>query len=160
LWEAASGTRLPHLVPAITLGAVEATPAEVAAAYTVFAERGAARPLRVVTATAAGSGRMTPARAPAARRVASEDTADVVAGMLRAVMDEGTGRGARAAGFTADAAGKTGTTNGLRDAWFAGFSGGLLAVVWVGCDDGRPLGLSGAEAALPIWTSFMTRARP
>ena len=64
----------------------------------------------------------------------------------------------RAAGFTLDAAGKTGTTNGLRDAWFAGFSGRLLTVVWVGCDDGHPLGLTGAEAALPIWTSFMTRA--
>jgi penicillin-binding protein 1B len=78
--------------------------------------------------------------------------------MMRDVIDEGTAKSARAAGFSLDAAGKTGTTNALRDAWFAGFSGHLLTVVWVGCDDDRPLGLTGAQAALPIWTAFMTRA--
>ena len=78
--------------------------------------------------------------------------------MMRTVVDEGTGRGIRAAGFLEAAAGKTGTTNALRDAWFAGFSGSLLTVVWVGCDDDQPLGLSGAQAAVPIWTAFMKRA--
>ena len=74
------------------------------------------------------------------------------------VLNEGTGAGARAEGFTPDAAGKTGTTNDLRDGWFVGFTPELLTVVWVGFDDNRPLGLSGAQAALPIWTAFMTRA--
>jgi membrane carboxypeptidase/penicillin-binding protein len=74
------------------------------------------------------------------------------------VLNEGTGAGARAAGFTLDAAGKSGTTNDLRDAWFVGFTPELLTVVWVGLDDNQPLGLSGTQAALPIWTMFMMRA--
>ena len=78
--------------------------------------------------------------------------------MMRSVLNEGTGAGARGNGFTADAAGKTGTTNDLRDAWFVGFTPELLTVVWVGLDDNQPLGLSGAQAALPIWTSFMKNA--
>ena len=78
--------------------------------------------------------------------------------MMRSVINEGTGAGARAAGFTLDAAGKSGTTNDLRDAWFVGFTPELLTVVWVGLDDNQPLGLSGTQAALPIWTTFMMRA--
>ena len=78
--------------------------------------------------------------------------------MMRSVLNEGTAASARAAGFTQDAAGKTGTTNDLRDAWFAGFTPEIITVVWVGLDDNQPLGLSGATAALPIWTAFMSRA--
>ncbi len=78
--------------------------------------------------------------------------------MMRSVINEGTGNGVRAAGFTLDAAGKTGTTNDLRDAWFVGFTPELLTVVWVGFDDNQPVGLSGAQAALPIWVEFMKRA--
>jgi membrane carboxypeptidase/penicillin-binding protein len=75
--------------------------------------------------------------------------------MLRSVINEGTGAGARTAGFTLDAAGKSGTTNDLRDAWFVGFTPELLTVTWVGFDDNTPLGLTGSAAALPIWTEFM-----
>jgi membrane carboxypeptidase/penicillin-binding protein len=78
--------------------------------------------------------------------------------MMRSVLNEGTAATARANGFTLDAAGKTGTTNDLRDAWFAGFTPELLTVVWVGFDDNQPIGLSGAQAALPIWTQFMKGA--
>jgi membrane carboxypeptidase/penicillin-binding protein len=78
--------------------------------------------------------------------------------MMRSVINEGTGNGVRTAGFTLDAAGKTGTTNDLRDAWFVGFTPELLTVVWVGFDDNQPVGLSGAKAALPIWTQFMKAA--
>jgi membrane carboxypeptidase/penicillin-binding protein len=74
------------------------------------------------------------------------------------VLNEGTGAGARAAGFTLDAAGKSGTTNDLRDAWFVGFTPDLLTVVWVGYDDNQPVSLSGSQAALPIWTQFMKSA--
>jgi membrane carboxypeptidase/penicillin-binding protein len=78
--------------------------------------------------------------------------------MLRSVLNEGTGASARTMGFTLDAAGKSGTTNDLRDAWFVGFTPELLTVVWVGLDDNQPLGMSGGQAALPIWTSFMMKA--
>ena len=61
--------------------------------------------------------------------------------MMRSVINEGTGAGARAAGLALDAAGKTGTTNDLRDAWFVGFTPELLTVVWVGFDGNQPVGL-------------------
>jgi membrane carboxypeptidase/penicillin-binding protein len=93
-----------------------------------------------------------------AREVAKPDTTFLVTNMMRSVLNEGTAASARAAGFTLDAAGKTGTTNDLRDAWFAGFTPELLTVVWVGFDDNQPVGLSGARAALPIWTQFMKAA--
>ena len=91
-------------------------------------------------------------------RVARPDTTFLVTNMMRSVINEGTGAGARAAGFTHDAAGKSGTTNDLRDAWFVGFTPELLTVVWVGYDDNQPLSLSGTQAALPIWTDFMKGA--
>ena len=75
-------------------------------------------------------------------------------------MDRGTGAGVRSLGLGGALAGKTGTTNDTRDAWFAGYSPRLVAVVWVGFDDGAPLELSGARGALPIWTDFMRAAAP
>ena len=90
--------------------------------------------------------------------MAKPDTTFLVTNMMRSVLNEGTAASARSNGFTLDAAGKTGTTNDLRDAWFVGFTPELLTVVWVGLDDNQPLGLSGTQAALPIWTTFMMRA--
>ena len=78
--------------------------------------------------------------------------------MMQSVLDEGTGAAARSSGFKLEAAGKSGTTNDQRDAWFVGFTPELLTVVWVGIDDNTPLGMTGSQAALPIWTSFMARA--
>jgi len=75
--------------------------------------------------------------------------------VLEDVIDHGTGASVRARGFMGPAAGKTGTS---RDGWFAGYTSNLLCVVWVGFDDYRELGLSGAVAAAPIWTEFMKRA--
>jgi membrane carboxypeptidase/penicillin-binding protein len=81
-----------------------------------------------------------------------------VTNMMRSVLSEGTGAGARGLGFTLDGAGKTGTTNDLRDAWFAGYTPDLLCVVWVGFDDNTPINLPGSRAALPIWLDFMKNA--
>jgi membrane carboxypeptidase/penicillin-binding protein len=78
--------------------------------------------------------------------------------LLEDVIRDGTAARARALGANGPLAGKTGTTNEGRDAWFVGFSSSLLALVWVGYDDGNPHGLSGAEAALPIWMDFMKQA--
>jgi penicillin-binding protein 1B len=92
-----------------------------------------------------------------AQAISPED-AYLLTHLLEGVMERGTGRGARHMGFERPAAGKTGTTNDYGDAWFVGSTPDLLAVVWVGFDHREPLGLSGGQAALPIWTSFMKQA--
>ena len=143
--------------PAITLGVFELTPLEVAQAYTLFTNGGAVRSLKVIDGIDAGE-RHVAAKDPPLRKVARPDTTYLVTNMMRSVLNEGTGAGARAAGFTLDAAGKSGTTNDLRDAWFIGFTPELLTVVWVGFDDNQPVSLSGSQAALPIWTQFMKSA--
>jgi len=74
------------------------------------------------------------------------------------VMRHGTGRASLRWGLSDVTAGKTGTTDGFRDAWFVGYTPDLVVGVWVGCDDGSPLGLNGAEAALPIWAATMAAA--
>jgi len=143
--------------PSIALGVFEATPIEMAAAYGLFPNGGVIRPLRALDRVDQEGRAIIPA-GQKPRRVARPDTTFLVLNMMRSVINEGTGAGARAAGFAADAAGKSGTTNDLRDAWFVGFTPELLTVVWVGLDDNRPVGLSGTQAALPIWTAFMKRA--
>jgi membrane carboxypeptidase/penicillin-binding protein len=126
-------------------------------AYTIFSNGGQVRPVQSISRIVR-NGKSNDVPAGALRRVARPDTTFLVANMMRSVLGEGTATGARAAGFTADAAGKTGTTNDLRDAWFIGFTPDLLCAVWVGLDSNQPIGLSGAQAALPIWTAFMKRA--
>jgi penicillin-binding protein 1B len=143
--------------PSIALGVVELTPLEVAEAYTVFPNRGTIRKLRSIINVQSGETNAKP-KVVGGPSVARPSAAFLVTHMLRSVLNEGTGASARSAGFTLDAAGKSGTTNDLRDAWFVGFTPELLTVVWVGLDDNQPLGLSGSQAALPIWTSFMMKA--
>jgi penicillin-binding protein 1B len=143
--------------PSIALGVFEATPLEMAEAYTIFANGGSVRPLNPIMKIVE-NGKERPLPQPKLRGVARADTTYLVENMMQSVMDEGTGAGARAAGFTRVAAGKSGTTNDLRDAWFIGFTPDLLTAVWVGFDDNQPVGLSGSQAALPIWTGFMKRA--
>jgi penicillin-binding protein 1B len=148
----------PKAYPSIALGVFEATPYEIATAYTLFPNQGTIRPLKHILAITSGGKDAYKRPTPQPRQVAQAGTTYLVTDMMRAVLNEGTAAGARGAGFTLDAAGKTGTTNDLRDAWFAGFTPELLTVVWVGFDDNQPVGLSGAQAALPIWTQFMMRA--
>jgi penicillin-binding protein 1B len=143
--------------PSIALGVFELTPLEVAEAFTTFATLGTQRPLRSITRVVSGREERA-LKAAKSRTVADPAVTYLVTNMMRSVLNEGTGAAARAAGFALDAAGKTGTTNDLRDAWFVGFTPELLAVVWVGLDDNQILGLSGAQSALPIWTAFMKRA--
>ena len=157
LWRRVGAGAAPRPYPAIALGVFEATPFEIATAYTMFPNGGTIRPLRAISRLVAG-GKDLPVKAAAPRTVARPDTTFLVTNMMRSVINEGTGASARAAGFALDAAGKSGTTNDLRDAWFVGFTPELLTVVWVGMDDNQPVGLSGTQAALPIWTAFMTRA--
>ncbi len=116
------------------------------------------RPLRAIQKLVTAGGTEIEVPVVAGKAIARQDTTYLVLNMMRSVINEGTGAGARAAGFALDAAGKSGTTNDLRDAWFVGFTPELLTVVWVGLDDNQPVGLSGTQAALPIWTTFMMRA--
>jgi penicillin-binding protein 1B len=158
LWKKLGVGNPPKAYPSIALGVFEATPYEIATAYTLFPNGGVLRPLRHILRITSGGKDVTKRTAADPRVVARPDTTFLVTNMMRSVLNEGTAASARSAGFTLDAAGKTGTTNDLRDAWFAGFTPELLTVVWVGFDDNQPVGLSGSQAALPIWTHFMTRA--
>ena len=137
-------------VPAMALGAFEVTPIELAHAYIPLATGGLTRP---VSALAADGREAEPPR-----QAISPAEAYLLTSALQGVIESGTGTVVRNLGLSGPVAGKTGTTNDGRDAWFVGYTPSVVALVWVGFDDGRPHGLSGAEAAAPIWTDFMKRA--
>jgi membrane carboxypeptidase/penicillin-binding protein len=160
LWTEKLGSGAPiEPYPAIALGAFEATPFEMATAYNVLASGGyKIEPVTVLRVTDEGGRVLEQHYAPVPERVIREESAYLMTSLLQGVMNEGTAASARARGFTAEAAGKTGTTNDYRDAWFAGFTPDLLCVVWVGFDDNTPIKLAGSRAALPIWVEFMKGA--
>jgi penicillin-binding protein 1B len=158
LWKKFGTSTVPKPYPSIALGSFEATPFEIATAYTVFPNLGRMRPLHTIRQINTDYKLAAKPAWPAPKDITRPETAFLVANMMRSVLNEGTAAAARGQGFVWDGAGKTGTTNDLRDAWFAGFTPELLTVVWVGFDDNTALGLSGAQAALPIWTIFMNRA--
>jgi penicillin-binding protein 1B len=142
--------------PAVALGAYEATPLEVAGAYTVFANLGWRVTPAFVRAVRNHDGTLLYTHRPDKRSALDSRVAYLVVNLMEEVMRSGTAAGARGMGFRAPAAGKTGTS---RDGWFAGFTSELLCVVWVGYDDNRDLKLEGSKSALPIWTEFMKRAQ-
>jgi membrane carboxypeptidase/penicillin-binding protein len=142
--------------PAFSLGAVETTPLQLAGAYTVLASPGRrleARPLRRVERP---GGRRLHRSRPRSAKVTSPSAAWLVRHLMTDAVARGTARSVALEGL--DVAAKTGTSSERRDAWLAGHSGGVVAVVWVGRDDGAPLGLTGASAAGPLWREFMDRA--
>src|SRR5438552_3690096 len=142
-------------VPALALGVAEASLLELTAAHGVFARGGVRRPPTLVVAVASADGETLYAAPPEEERVLAPGVAYLVTHLLEGVIDRGTGRPAREAGLTGSAAGKTGTTDDTRDAWFVGFTPEVVAGVWVGLDGGGPAGLTGAQGALPIWTDFV-----
>jgi penicillin-binding protein 1B len=145
-------------VPSLILGSFEVTPLELAAAYGTLASGGtrlAPTGLRAVTDR---DGAVLENGAPARATVLRPDEAFLVTYLLRGVVDRGTGAGARGMGVAGPVAGKTGTTNDGRDAWFVGYTPRLVTLVWVGFDQQEVLRLSGAQAALPIWADFMRTA--
>jgi penicillin-binding protein 1B len=145
-------------VPSLALGAGEVTPLEVAVAFSTLANNGVrTRPL-TVKQVMDPNGRVLEKRDVRVEKILTPQLAFIMNHLLKGVLDRGTGDLARRWGFTRPAAGKTGTTNDYKDAWFVGYTPDLLAVVWVGFDNKAKLGLSGAQAALPIWTEFMKRA--
>ncbi|MBI2897527.1 MAG: PBP1A family penicillin-binding protein [Deltaproteobacteria bacterium] len=143
----------------LALGASEVSPIELANAYGVFASGGMSQPELLVTKIRDSRGREIglPPRRPA-QRVIGQDEAYLLTSLLTSVVDHGTGRAARRLGRPV--AGKTGTSNDARDAWFVGYTPDLVACVWVGFDDHSPLGPgeSGAKSALPIWVELVAAA--
>ncbi len=146
----------PYL--SLALGSFEVDLLELTAAYAVFPRAGTWTQSFVVTKVLDNRGRMIKQAKSHPQAVITPGQAAIMVDMLQAVVMEGTGKKAR--NLPGPLAGKTGTTNECRDAWFVGFSPGFAVGVWVGYDDGRPLGKyeTGARAALPIWMDFMEKA--
>ena len=154
-----SGSLEPR--PSLALGAFELSPFEMADVYATFAAGGVRPPLHGLAAVLDPGGEpILGDDLPAPRRVLPPQAAYLVTSLLQGAVDHGTAAGARAQGVTDRLAGKTGTTNDRRDNWFAGYSPERATVVWVGYDDNSATRLSGARAALPIWSRFTGAVRP
>src|SRR5271163_606735 len=141
--------------PAMALGAYDATPVDMTAAYTTFANGGLRLSPIFVNSVRNSKGDIVVNFGSEKSEVLDPRVAFVMTNMLEGVMNFGTAAGVRTRGFTAPAAGKTGTSH---DGWFAGYTSNLLCIVWVGFDDYSDIRLSGAQTAAPIWAEFMKKA--
>ena len=145
--------------PSLALGAYEVTPIELTAAIATFAAAGEYQPPVLVKRITDSAGREVPLPPqPPARQVVPADEAYLITSALTSVVKEGTAKSAGV--LQRPLAGKTGTTNQAKDAWFVGYSSDFVAGVWVGYDEAMPLGYgeAGAVTALPIWIAFMKAA--
>jgi len=141
--------------PAMAIGAYDASPVDMTAAYTTFANGGVRLSPVFVNSVRNSKGDIVVNLATEKKQVLDPRIAFVMTNMLEGVMNFGTAAGVRARGFTAPAAGKTGTSH---DGWFAGYTSNLLCIVWVGYDDYSDIHLEGAHTAAPIWAEFMKKA--
>jgi len=146
------GLPKPERYPSLALGTEEVTPLQLASAYAAFVNDGRRVESRAIASVgeAPASHLMTPDD-----QVVSPTTAYMITNMLSSVIDKGTAKKARGAVKGTAVAGKTGTS---RDGWFVGYTQNLVCAVWIGFDDNKQLGLTGAEAALPAWVEFMNAA--
>ncbi|MGC2621277.1 MAG: transglycosylase domain-containing protein, partial [Acidobacteriaceae bacterium] len=152
-----AGIASARATPAMAIGAYDATPLQMAGAYTIFANGGIRIDPWLLASVRAPNGDVMADYAPQTTPVLDPRAAYLTLSMMEQVVNNphGSGAGIRNMGFTSPAAGKTGTSH---DAWFAGFTSNLLCVVWVGNDDYTDIKLQGADAAAPIWAEFMNRA--
>ena len=141
--------------PAMALGTSEATPLQIASAYTAFANLGTRTTPIAINRITTGNGVTIAAPTTQRNEVLRPDVAYVMTSFMKDVVNRGTAAKVRARGLKGPLAGKTGTS---RDGWFAGYTPELVCAVWVGFDDGSQLGLTGANSALPIWADFMSVA--
>jgi penicillin-binding protein 1B len=145
--------------PAMLLGAVGIPPIEMADAYATIGRIGSRVPLHTIRFVTDDRGRVISSGGDLqAVQVFPARDVFMLVNVMKGVVDRGTAAGARSMGFKLTAAGKTGTTNDKRDAWFIGFTPKQLTLTWLGFDDNAPIGLSGGEGAVPIWTRFMIGA--
>jgi penicillin-binding protein 1B len=149
------GLPRPPPYPALALGTTEVTPLQVAAAYAAFVNDGKLVEPTVVAGVLDGGAEKTDNSSSRATQVVRPTTAYMITDMLAAVTTRGTARRAKASFKNVAIAGKTGTS---RDGWFVGYTPNLVCAVWIGYDDNRQLGLTGAEAALPAWIDFVKEA--
>jgi len=147
-----------ELFPSLLLGAAALTPIEVAQMYQTLAGDGFSTPIKAIRAVVDADGKQLQSYPLNVKQAVDPAATYIVNTMMQEVMHEGTGHAAYAA-FPNDygLVGKTGTTNDAKDSWFAGYTGDYLSVVWVGRDDNKPIGLTGATGALPIWTVLMQK---
>ena len=141
--------------PSMAIGTYNATPIDMAGAYTTFANGGVHLKPWVLASVRNPQGDIVADFAPEAHQVIDPRVAYLTQSLMEGVINRGTAATVRSLGFTAPAAGKTGTSH---DAWFAGYSSNLLCIIWVGNDDYTNVNLEGAKAAAPIWAEFMKRA--
>ncbi|MFZ7125991.1 MAG: transglycosylase domain-containing protein [Desulfobacterales bacterium] len=151
-------------VYSVALGTSGVSPLEMASAFSTFASLGNRHFPFWIARVEDPMGRVLEERIVRAERTLDPNLAYQVLDMMRGVLEEGSGAVIRKLGFELPAAGKTGTTNDFKDAWFTGFTPSLSASVWVGFDEGKPLrdangrGITGGRGAAPIWAEFMKRA--
>ena len=146
--------------PAVILGAVGIPPIEMADAFSTMARLGSRVPLRSIRFVTDDRGKQLTSDEVKAVQVFPARDMSVLVNMMKGPIERGTAEIVRSMGFRKIAAGKTGTTNDKRDAWFIGFTPQTLALTWVGFDDNTPTGLAGGDAAAPIWARYMLATVP
>ncbi len=157
----AAGVKSAQGTPSMPIGSYDATPLDMAGAYTIYANGGVHIDPWMLASVRTPTGDVVEDYTPTTRQVLDPRVAYLTTNMMEAVMNGGTAASARSFGFTAPAAGKTGTDH---DAWFAGFTSNLICIVWVGNDDYTALDpenlgrVQGSRAAAPIWAAFMKQA--
>jgi penicillin-binding protein 1B len=141
--------------PSLALGVAEMSPLELAASFAPLANQGYYNEPIAIRDVVDRNGNVLDKRSVKSRRALPPQVAYLTTHILEGAVNHGTAVAARRMGLKIPAAGKTGTTNDARDAWFVGYTPAILAAAWVGFDRERDVGLTGARAALPIWTRFM-----
>jgi len=141
--------------PSLALGAFETIPLELARAYCALAADGVLPHPLSLKEVVDEKGQVLERRQMTIKRVTSPAKAFIMSSLLRSVVTEGTARSLLARGITFPVAGKTGTTNEYKDAWFVGYTPDILVLVWVGFDNGDSIHVAGATAALPIWADLV-----
>jgi penicillin-binding protein 1B len=147
-------------VPSLALGAFEVTPIELAGAFATLDNDGQKPFLLSLKEIVAEDGDVLERRTADIASVTTPAKAFLVTNLMQGVVERGTAKGLKKMGIDFPCAGKTGTSNDLRDSWFAGYTTDLLVLTWVGFDDNRPTGLTGAQGAARVWARFMNNVRP
>ena len=150
-----AGVKNARGTPSMAIGSYDATPLDMAGAYTIFANGGMRLEPWMLSSVRTSTGDVITDYSHDSKQILDPRVAYLTVNMMENVINAGTGYEVRRRGFLNPVAGKTGTSH---DAWFAGFTSNLLCIVWVGNDDYTDVNIEGAHAAAPIWAEFMKKA--